>query len=198
MRLTRSLSLVAMFVVPFYPGTFSLLKPPLIYTMAQATNDTVPKSLSRVALAWLSFSVPRKELDQKNTVHRQKKHLVVGQMFVSPGERCLHLTASCQHWANLTELRASEPLCGCRVAMLRDFGRHMRVCEHDKCGRTRILCIDVQREGAKPRPDLASRLFCSVPLHKICYGIRASGLVPENGSPHPQAGVRNRCADDYA
>src|SRR5215471_15504275 len=99
MRLTRSLSLGAMFVFPFYPGTFSLLKPPLLYTMAQATNDTVPKSLSRVALAWLSFSVPRKELDQKNTVHPQKKQLVVGQMLFSAGERCLHLTASCQRSA---------------------------------------------------------------------------------------------------
>ncbi len=35
----------------------------------------------------------------------------------------------------------------------------------------RILCNDVQREGAKPRPDLASGLFCSVPLHKIWNGI---------------------------
>jgi len=72
-----------MFDFPFYPGTFSLLNPPLIYTMAQATNDTLPKSLSRVALAWLSFSVPRNEFDQKNTFHPQKKHLVVVFFFLS-------------------------------------------------------------------------------------------------------------------
>jgi hypothetical protein len=35
----------------------------------------------------------------------------------------------------------------------------------------RILCNYVQREGAKPRPDLASGLFCYVLLHKIRYGI---------------------------
>src|SRR5713101_9248936 len=34
-----------------------------------------------------------------------------------------------------------------------------------------ILCNDAQRKGAKPSPDLASGLFCYVPLHKIWYGI---------------------------
>jgi hypothetical protein len=38
----------------------------------------------------------------------------------------------------------------------------------------RLLCNDVQREGAKPRPDLASGLFYYVPLHNIWYGITAS------------------------
>ena len=36
----------------------------------------------------------------------------------------------------------------------------------------RILCNDAQREGAKLAPELASRLFCYVPLHKIRYGIK--------------------------
>ncbi len=35
----------------------------------------------------------------------------------------------------------------------------------------RILCNDVQREGVKASPDLASRLFQNVPLHNIRYGI---------------------------
>src|SRR6266699_3884762 len=35
----------------------------------------------------------------------------------------------------------------------------------------RLLCNDVQREGTKPTPDLASGLFCYVPLHNIRYGI---------------------------
>src|SRR3989442_11320793 len=35
----------------------------------------------------------------------------------------------------------------------------------------RKLCNDVQREGAKLGPDLASGLFCYVPLHDIWYGI---------------------------
>src|SRR5579859_5709723 len=36
-----------------------------------------------------------------------------------------------------------------------------------------ILCNDAQRKGTKLSPDLASRLFCYVPLHKIWYGIEA-------------------------
>jgi len=35
----------------------------------------------------------------------------------------------------------------------------------------RFLCNALQREGAKPNPDLAFGLFCYVPLHKIWYGI---------------------------
>lgn len=35
----------------------------------------------------------------------------------------------------------------------------------------RLLCDDVQREGAKPSPDLAFGLFYYVPLHNIWYGI---------------------------
>jgi hypothetical protein len=35
----------------------------------------------------------------------------------------------------------------------------------------RLLCNDVQREGVKPSPDLASGLFCYAPLHNIWYGI---------------------------
>src|SRR6266566_10107647 len=35
----------------------------------------------------------------------------------------------------------------------------------------RLLCNDVQREDAKPSPDLASWLYSNVPLHKIRYGI---------------------------
>ena len=31
--------------------------------------------------------------------------------------------------------------------------------------------FDVQREDAKPSPDLASGLSCYVPLHNIRYGI---------------------------
>jgi hypothetical protein len=34
-----------------------------------------------------------------------------------------------------------------------------------------MLCNDVQREGVKPCPDLASELFCYMPLHNIRYGI---------------------------
>jgi hypothetical protein len=36
---------------------------------------------------------------------------------------------------------------------------------------SRKLCNDVHREGAKLSLDLASRLFCYVPLHNIWYGI---------------------------
>ena len=39
--------------------------------------------------------------------------------------------------------------------------------EHAKCGRARILCNGVNREDIKASPDLAFRLFCFVPLHKI-------------------------------
>ncbi len=35
-----------------------------------------------------------------------------------------------------------------------------------------MLCNDVQREGAKLSPKLASGLFCYVPLHNIRYGIK--------------------------
>jgi hypothetical protein len=38
----------------------------------------------------------------------------------------------------------------------------------------RILCNGVNREGVKARLDLASGLFCYVPLHKIRYGIQES------------------------
>src|SRR6266699_3140296 len=38
----------------------------------------------------------------------------------------------------------------------------------------RILCNDVQREGAKSSPGLASELFCYMPLHNIWYGIRTT------------------------
>src|SRR6266699_4530223 len=41
----------------------------------------------------------------------------------------------------------------------------------------RLLCNDVQREDAKPSPDLASWLYSNVPLHKIRYGIL-------NNTPH--------------
>ncbi len=34
-----------------------------------------------------------------------------------------------------------------------------------------MLCNDVKREGVKASPDLASRPFQYVPLHKIRYGI---------------------------
>ena len=46
----------------------------------------------------------------------------------------------------------------------------------------RILCNDVQREGVKASPDLASRLFQNVPLHKIRYGIWLKGGVKPNYS----------------
>ena len=35
----------------------------------------------------------------------------------------------------------------------------------------RIVCNGVEREGAKPSPDLVSGLSCNVPLHNIRYGI---------------------------
>jgi hypothetical protein len=35
-----------------------------------------------------------------------------------------------------------------------------------------ILCNGVPPEGAKCSPALASELFCSVPLHKIWYGVQ--------------------------
>ncbi len=35
----------------------------------------------------------------------------------------------------------------------------------------RFLCNDVQREGIKPSPGLASGLFCYASLHNIWYGI---------------------------
>jgi len=47
------------------------------------------------------------------------------------------------------------------------------------------LCNDVQREGAKPRPDLATGVFCSVPLHKIWYGIRYIAIGQDNTENHP-------------
>ncbi len=33
------------------------------------------------------------------------------------------------------------------------------------------MCNGVEREGVKVSPDLASGLFCYVPLHTIRYGI---------------------------
>ena len=41
----------------------------------------------------------------------------------------------------------------------------------------RMVCNDVQREDAKPSLDLASGLFCFVPLHNFRDGIRQEGLV---------------------
>jgi len=38
------------------------------------------------------------------------------------------------------------------------------------------LCTGVKRESVKARTDLASGLFCYVPLHKIWYGIWADIL----------------------
>ena len=35
----------------------------------------------------------------------------------------------------------------------------------------RFMCNDAQREGAKPSPSLASKLFCYVPLYNFWYGI---------------------------
>ncbi len=42
-----------------------------------------------------------------------------------------------------------------------------------------MLCNDVQQEGVKPSPDLASRLFCYAPLHNIWYGIQQFSFVHE-------------------
>src|SRR5260221_2808876 len=39
----------------------------------------------------------------------------------------------------------------------------------------RILCNGVQREGVKASPNLASGLFCYVPLHKIRHSISVAG-----------------------
>jgi len=41
----------------------------------------------------------------------------------------------------------------------------------------RILCNGVKREGVKASPNLASGLFCYVPLHKIWYDIFIMNLV---------------------
>jgi hypothetical protein len=40
-----------------------------------------------------------------------------------------------------------------------------------------ILCNGVKREYVSTCPDQASRLFCSVPLHKIRYGVLGMALV---------------------
>src|SRR6266851_96225 len=40
----------------------------------------------------------------------------------------------------------------------------------------RMLCDDMQREDVKSSPDLASGLFCYVPLHKNWYGIRKESM----------------------
>ena len=42
---------------------------------------------------------------------------------------------------------------------------------------SRLLCSDVQREGVKLNPDLASRLFCYVPVHNNRDGIHRWGIV---------------------
>ena len=42
---------------------------------------------------------------------------------------------------------------------------------------SRLLCSDVQREGVKLNPDLASRLFCYVPVHNNRDGIQISREV---------------------
>ena len=44
----------------------------------------------------------------------------------------------------------------------------------------RIVCNDVRREGVKASLDLASGLFCYVPLHKIRYGIGKRPFNPYN------------------
>jgi len=43
----------------------------------------------------------------------------------------------------------------------------------------RLLRNDVQREGVKASPDLASGLFCYIPLHKIWYGVHSTVQVTE-------------------
>jgi len=40
-----------------------------------------------------------------------------------------------------------------------------------------LLCNDVEREGAKPSPELVSELFCYMPLHNIEYGIRLTSII---------------------
>ena len=49
----------------------------------------------------------------------------------------------------------------------------------------RFLCNDVQRDGAKPSPDLAYGLFCYVPFHNIWYGIweKSTYLLLEETTP---------------
>ncbi len=42
---------------------------------------------------------------------------------------------------------------------------------------SRLLCSNVQREGIKLSPDLASGLFYYVPLHKIWHGIHFITLL---------------------
>src|SRR6266567_3662495 len=58
----------------------------------------------------------------------------------------------------------------------------------------RILCNDVQREGAKPCPDVASRLFCYVPLHKIWYGICS---MPQISSTRAEPIISTACLREY-
>jgi hypothetical protein len=43
----------------------------------------------------------------------------------------------------------------------------------------RMLWNDVEREGAKPGPELVSGLFCYVPLHNNRYGIENGGECRE-------------------
>ena len=43
----------------------------------------------------------------------------------------------------------------------------------------RLLCNDVQREGIKPSPDLASGLFFYAQLHNIWYGITKPPQPPK-------------------
>src|SRR6266446_1697268 len=50
----------------------------------------------------------------------------------------------------------------------------------------RIVCNGVQREGAKLSPDLASELFCYVPLHTIRYGIPFFSILLTAISQRPE------------
>jgi len=52
----------------------------------------------------------------------------------------------------------------------------------------RFLCNRVQPEDVKARPDLAFRLFCYIPLHKIRYGIPLSGRRSRTS-----ACIKSRC-----
>jgi hypothetical protein len=41
----------------------------------------------------------------------------------------------------------------------------------------RMLCNDAQREDAKLSPNLASGLFCHVPLYKVGYSIQITDYL---------------------
>ena len=102
------------------------------------------------------------EVDNHSDVARLRHRIALEQESAQRGLSGLAIVAR-HEIITARMMRGAE-----RILQLIDEGKH----EEAQTMLYRLLCNQVQREGVKPRPDLAFGLFCYVPLHNIWYGIR--------------------------